>query len=135
MDTPELEARLRAHGIRPTRHRLAIARLLLDGRDRHVTAEAVHQEALSAGEPLALATVYNTLNQLRSAGLLGEVVVEQGRSWFDTNTRHHFHVYHEATGLLEDVQPGAAEGLTLPHLPADLRLARVDVVFRVKPAP
>ena len=32
-------------GLRPTRQRLALARLLLEGGDRHVSAEALHQEA------------------------------------------------------------------------------------------
>ena len=37
--SPNLVERLRAVGLRPTRQRLALARLLFDGEDRHVTAE------------------------------------------------------------------------------------------------
>ena len=37
--------RLRDAGLRPTRQRLALARLLFDAGDRHVTAEQVHGEA------------------------------------------------------------------------------------------
>ena len=32
---------LRQRGMRPTRQRVAIARLLFDGKDRHVTARAL----------------------------------------------------------------------------------------------
>ena len=55
--------RLAAAGLRPTRQRMALARLLFAGSDRHVTAEALHDEAEGAGVRVSLATVYNTLHQ------------------------------------------------------------------------
>ena len=39
--------RLRAAGLRPTRRRLALAKLLFDSEDRHVTAEMLHGEAVA----------------------------------------------------------------------------------------
>ena len=75
-------ARLKAVGLRPTRQRLALAKLLFDGDDRHVTAEVLHAEAQGAKVRVSLATVYNTLHQFTSAGLLREVVVDPGRSYF-----------------------------------------------------
>ena len=71
--------RLRAAGLRPTRQRLALAQLLLENGNRHVTAEQLHSEALSAAIPVSLATVYNTLHQFIDCGMLREVVVEPGR--------------------------------------------------------
>ncbi|MEX2008900.1 MAG: iron response transcriptional regulator IrrA, partial [Dongiaceae bacterium] len=81
--------RLKAAGLRPTRQRLALARLLFDRGDRHVSAEQLHDEAIGAKVPVSLATVYNTLHQFTSIGMLREVVVEAGRSYFDTNTSDH----------------------------------------------
>ena len=83
--------RLKAAGLRPTRQRLALAKLLLESGPRHVTAEELFHEARSAGIPVSLATVYNTLHQFTSVGLLREVVVDLGQSYFDTNTSHHHH--------------------------------------------
>ena len=40
--------RLKAVGLRPTRQRLALAKLLFEGEDRHVTAEQLHSEAHAA---------------------------------------------------------------------------------------
>src|SRR5579885_3056276 len=54
---------LRAARLRPTRQRLALARLLFEKGDRHVAAEQLHEEALAAQVPVSLATVYNTLHQ------------------------------------------------------------------------
>src|SRR5687767_10876039 len=68
--------RLHAAGLRPTRQRLALAKILLESGDRHVTAEELHSEARRNGIAVSLATVYNTLHQFTDAGLLREVVVE-----------------------------------------------------------
>jgi Fur family iron response transcriptional regulator len=125
---------LQHHGLRPTRQRLLLARRLLDGPDRHVTAEELHREAEAAGEPVSLATVYNTLNHLRDVGLLREISVGPGQSWFDTNLRAHFHLFNESTGELSDLPPDAI-GLTLPELPGELALTRVDVILRVSRRP
>ena len=83
--------RLRSHGLRPTRQRLALAKLLFEGEDRHVSAEQLHMEALGAHVRVSLATVYNTLHQFTTAGMLREVEVDPGRSNVETNTDDHHH--------------------------------------------
>lgn len=124
--------RLKQAGMRPTRQRLALARLLFGERDRHLTAEQLHGEALEADVRVSLATVYNTLHQFTRAGLLREVVVEAGRSYFDTNTEDHHHFYFEKTGELQDI-PGEALSLTtLPAPPGGAKVKRVDVVIRLE---
>ena len=125
-------ARLRGAGLRPTRQRMALARLLFDGADRHVTAEQLHGEATAASIPVSLATVYNTLHQFTGGGLLREVVVEPGRSYFDTNIDDHHHFFCESTGMLQDI-PGAAVTVgQLPRAPAGTEISRVDVIIRVR---
>jgi Fur family transcriptional regulator, iron response regulator len=126
--------RLRAAGLRPTRQRLALAQLLLENGDRHVTAEQLHGEAVTSGIPVSLATVYNTLHQFTDAGLLRETVVEPGRSYFDTNTADHHHFFCEASGKLHDIpaQQVSVSGLPLP--PAGTEIRRVDVIVRTRPS-
>jgi Fur family transcriptional regulator, iron response regulator len=125
--------RLRAVGLRPTRQRLALARLLLENGDRHITAEQLHGEAVSANVRVSLATVYNTLHQFTEAGLLREVVVEPGRSYFDTNTTDHHHFFCEETSRLQDIpgQDVVVSGFPLP--PPGTEICRVDVIIRVRP--
>lgn len=123
--------RLQQAGLRPTRQRLALGRLLFDGSDRHVTAEQLHAEAVSARVSVSLATVYNTLNQFTQAGLLREVVVDSGRSYFDTNIEEHHHFFHEKTGQLTDIAGAAVTVADLPEPPQGARVARVDVVIRL----
>lgn len=122
---------IRAAHLRPTRQRLALARLLFDQGDRHVTAEQLHHEALAATVPVSLATVYNTLHQFVGAGLLREVVVNPGRSYFDTNVSDHHHFFHEDNGQLSDIAGERIEVRDLPNPPAGTAVRRVDVIIRV----
>ena len=71
--------RLRAAGLRPTRQRILLGELLFGGHDRHVTAESLHEDVVRADAHVSLATVYNTLNQFTSAGLLRSVAVDGAR--------------------------------------------------------
>ncbi|MGH6989401.1 MAG: iron response transcriptional regulator IrrA [Stellaceae bacterium] len=122
---------IRAANLRPTRQRLALARLLFDHHDRHVTAEQLHHEARAAEVPVSLATVYNTLHQFVTAGLLREVVVNPGRSYFDTNVSDHHHFFHEDDGQLCDIAGDRIEVTDLPAPPPGTVVRRVDVIIRV----
>ncbi len=124
--------RVKHAGLRPTRQRLALARLLFQGRDRHVTAEQLHGEAKSEEIPVSLATVYNALHQFTRAGLLREVVVEPGRSYFDTNVDDHHHFYFEDSGQLQDIPGEEVRLARLPEPPSGTRVDRVDVIIRVR---
>ncbi len=126
------ETRLRAAGLRPTRQRVALSRLLFQGAHRHITAEALHDEAANAGIGVSLATIYNTLHQFTGAGLLSQVIVDSSKTYFDTNVSSHYHFYHEDEGALIDIpcHDVAVEGL--PDCRPDCSVARVDVIVRVR---
>lgn len=131
-NSPDFTVNLRAAGLRPTRQRVALARVLFEGGHRHVTAESLHAEVKAGRMPVSLATVYNTLNQFRDAGLLREVVVAPGRSYFDTNTGHHHHFYVETDGELHDFPSDSVTVDGLPAPPKGTSLSRVDVIVRVR---
>src|SRR6266581_7277160 len=124
--------RLRAAGLRPTRQRLALARLLLENGNRHVTAEQLHNEARAAAIPVSLATVYNTLHQFIQCGILRELVVEPGHSYFDTNLDDHHHFYCESTGLLQDIPGELVMVGRLPEPPDGAEISRIDVIIRIR---
>src|SRR5665648_547623 len=111
---------LRGAGLRPTRQRVALARLLFAEGDRHVTAERLHEEASASQVTVSLATVYNTLHQFTEAGLLREVAIEGAKTYFDTNTSDHYHFYFEHNGALMDVQSDTAPLLAMPEPPAGM---------------
>jgi len=123
---------LRKVGLRPTRQRLGLARLLFENGDRHVTAEQLHSEAAGANLRVSLATIYNTLNQFTESGLMREVVVDPGRSYFDTNTSNHHHFFHEDTAHLQDIPDDSISVGKVPDPPAGTVVERVDIIVRVK---
>jgi Fur family transcriptional regulator, iron response regulator len=122
---------LRRSGLRPTRQRLALGLLLFGKGDRHVTAEVLHDEAVKSGERVSLATVYNTLHQFRTAGLLRELAVDGQRSYFDTNTSNHNHFYIEQNGELLDIPSNSIRVDGLPEPPEGMRISHIDVVVRL----
>jgi Fur family iron response transcriptional regulator len=78
--------------------------------------------------------VYNTLHQFTDAGLLREVVVDAGRSYFDTNTSEHHHFFFEDRKHLEDIPEGHVMVSNLPEPPAGTAVKRVDVIVRLRSA-
>jgi Fur family transcriptional regulator, iron response regulator len=128
----ELSDKLRLAGLRPTRQRLSLAGMLFGSGDRHVSAESLHLEAQAAGIDVSLATIYNTLNQFRAAGLLREVAFEGDRTFFDTNTSNHFHYYLEDSDSLVDIGSEALEVKGLPELPAGMEIDRIDIIVRLR---
>ncbi len=135
VQTGPVHRRLKQAGLRLTRQRLALGRLLFEKLDRHVTAESFHQEALGAHIKVSLATVYNTLHQFTEAGLLRQVVVDGGKTYFDTNTSDHHHFFLEHDGALEDIPADHIEVLGLPSSPQGTLIDRVDVIVRLKKDP
>jgi Fur family iron response transcriptional regulator len=131
-----LSLRLQAAGLRATSKRLAIGALLLEDKDRHVTADDVAVMARKAGVRVSLATVYNTLNQFVAAGLLKRVTLDGDRTWFDTNTSDHHHLYFEDQGRLQDVPGDSVRIEGLPALPEGAEIRSVEVIVRmgVRPA-
>jgi Fur family iron response transcriptional regulator len=123
---------LREAGLRPTRQRIALADILFGSGHRHVSAEQLHEEALTARVPVSLATVYNTLHQFTDAGLMREVAVDGSKTYFDTNTSDHHHFFIEPENMVVDIPEGVSIG-DLPAPPAGMEIVRVDVVVRVRP--
>src|ERR1043165_6089017 len=101
-----VDKRVREAGLRPTRQRIALADLLFAKGDRHRAAGELHEEAVAAGVPVSLATVYNALHQFTQAGLLRILAVEGAKTYFDTNTSDHHHFYVEGENRVFTIANG-----------------------------
>lgn len=135
-DAPWIDccAMLRRHRLRPTRQRVVLARLLFAKGHRHVTASALHDEAMQARIPMSLATVYNTLNHFTDAGLLRRISITATIAFFDTNPSRHHHFFIEGEQELHDIPPDAVNIAQLPEIPEDAEVEGVDVVVRLRRA-
>jgi Fur family iron response transcriptional regulator len=124
-------AQLRRAGLRPTRQRVALGRILFAKGNRHISAEDLHAEAELAGFHVSLATVYNALHQFTEAGLLREVAIDGTRAYFDTNASAHHHFFVENENRLIDVT-GTVEISRLPEPPEGMKIVSMELVLRVR---
>ncbi|MDL2401562.1 Fur family transcriptional regulator [Rhizobium calliandrae] len=127
-----IETRLRSAGLRPTRQRVALGDLLFAKGDRHLTVEELHEEAVAAGVPVSLATVYNTLHQFTEAGLIRVLAVESTKTYFDTNVSDHHHFFVEGHNEVLDIPVSNLTIDNLPEPPKGMEIAHVDVVIRLR---
>ncbi len=132
--TLDAKQRLLTAGIVPTRQRVALARLLFDGTDRHVTAEQLFAEARDSACEVSFATIYNTLTLFSEAGLLREVVVDATRTYFDTNVARHHHFFVEQTRTLIDIPDDEVVVAKLPDAPVGMVMTDCEIIIRIREA-
>src|SRR5687767_8343010 len=98
----ELIDRLERAGIRPSAQRVAIARYVLTTED-HPSADAVWTAVKAEFPMVSRATVYNTLQTFRDAGLLRQLVLAEGSVVFDPKVEPHHHFVDDETGAIHDI--------------------------------
>lgn len=131
---PDWDAQLRAHGLRPTPARRAVAARLLNKR-RHVTVDGLRAELARAGLKYTQATIARTLKEFAEWDLLQVIDLGGGALFYDTITTPHAHLYNLDTGELSDLGAEQAWISGLPELPEGLRLEGVQLVCRVRQQP
>jgi Fur family iron response transcriptional regulator len=132
-DAKRVRDKLMAAGVRPTRQRLDLGRLLLQSGDRHFTAEMIYDETRALRYPPSLGTVYNTLNEFARCGLLREIAIYDAKLWYDTKIGPHFHFYREDTEELSDIPDDLLPQLDIPA-PDGTRVEAIDIIVRLKSA-
>lgn len=84
MTTPRLP------GLRSTRQRTAVARLL-DSIDDFRSAQEIHEELRRRGDGIGLTTVYRTLQSLADAGEIDVLRTGTGEAMYRRCSLHHHH--------------------------------------------
>ena len=124
-------SKLANNGIRPTKQRIILAKLLFEKGDRHISAEDLFEEVKKEDRKISLATIYNNLKQFKNIGLLKELVIDQNKSIYCTNHDSHYHLYIEDEGTIIDI-PQKNINLNIPEIPACLKFHNVDIIVRVR---
>ena len=120
--------KLENNGIRATKQRRVLAKLIFDKGKRHISAENLFDEVKKDERKISMATVYNTLKQFTSLGLIREIVVDQNKSLYCNNNQSHYHLYIEDEGKVIDI-PTKNINLNIPSIPACLQLHNIDVIL------
>ena len=123
--------KIESSGIRPTKQRRVLAKILFEKGNRHVSADELFHNVKKEDRKISMATVYNTLKQFTSLGLVREVVVDQNKSLYCTNHKSHYHLYIEDEGKIIDI-PTKNIDLNISSIPACLQLHNIDVIVRIR---
>ena len=122
---------LEKNGIRATKQRRILAKLIFDKGKRHISAENLFDEVKKDERKISMATIYNTLKQFTNLGLIKEIVVDQNKSLYCNNNQSHYHLYIEDESKVIDI-PTKNIDLNIPSIPACLQLHNIDVIVRIR---
>tara|TARA_Y100001970_G_scaffold260391_1_gene342429 strand:- start:175 stop:591 length:417 start_codon:yes stop_codon:yes gene_type:complete len=125
--------RLRDSGLRPTKQRLAICKVLFDRKETfHFTIEKL-KKIIEKGskKKIAVATLYNTVHAFKAKGYLREIPLKGNKNFFDTNTKHHHHFYDEDMSQLVDIEDKNISISNLPKTPSGKKIKSVEVLVKI----
>ena len=125
---------LRNAGLRQTKQRLAICKVLFDGKETfHFTIEKL-QKIIEKGskKKISLATLYNTVHALKEKGYLKEISLKRNKTFFDTNTKHHHHFYDEDMSQLVDIEDKNISVNYLPKIPSGKKIKSIEVLVKIE---
>ena len=97
--------KLRTSGLRPTRQRIEICKLLFDRKHTfHFTINDLKKNFKNTTtEKISLATIYNTIHAFKNKGYLKEISINSDKTYFDTNVSNHHHFFDENKKQLIDL--------------------------------
>ena len=121
--------RLRSSGLRPTKQRVIICKLLFN-RDKtfHFTIEKLKKKIeKNTKSKISLATVYNTVHAFKKSGYLKEISLQGNKTFFDTNSTSHHHFYDQDSGELMDIKNEDIFISKLPSAPKGKKINGIEV--------
>ena len=124
--------KLRDVKLRPTKQRIFLATLILDGKNKHFTAETIQKEVSTKGHNISLATIYNCLNKFVNVGLLKQIDQQGEVTIFDTNVSHHHHFLNQNTGELTDIEPDEITFSKFPKIPRGFQNVGFEVLIKIR---
>ena len=120
-------------GLRPTKQRLAICKVLFDRKETfHFTIDQLKKIAeRNIKKKISLATLYNTVHAFEKKGYLKEISLKGNKTFFDTNTKNHHHSYDEETSQLIDIKNENISLNNLPKVPNGKKIQEIEVTIKV----
>ena len=125
--------RLRTSGLRPTKQRLAICKMLFTrSKTFHFSIENLKKIVeKNTRNKISLATLYNTVHAFKKNGYLKEISLKGNKTFFDTNTKNHHHFYDEDTGKLLDIKNEDILIGEVPNIPNGKKIREIEVTVRI----
>ncbi len=126
--------KLRSSKIRPTKQRLEICKLLFNRKKTfHFTIGDLSRILKKKTKrKVSLATIYNTVHAFKKKGYLKEILINQEKSYFDTNTSDHHHFLDVKTNELIDLKNEDVEKIKIKKNLPGKKIKSIEVIVKVE---
>jgi len=126
--------KLRSSGLRPTRQRIEICRVLYDRKKTfHFTINDLAKILKSkSNEKISLATIYNTVCAFKNQNYLKEISINSNKSYFDTNVSNHHHFFNESTEELTDLKNDDVGNIKIKRKIPGKKIKSVEVLVKIQ---
>ena len=126
--------KLRSSGLRPTKQRLEICRLLFDRKKTfHFTIGDLSKILKKiTNKKISLATIYNTVHSFKKKGYLKEISINREKSYFDTNTSNHHHFLDVNTNELIDLKNQDVHNIKIKKRIPGKKINSIEVLVKIE---
>tara|TARA_E500000331_G_scaffold341673_1_gene374424 strand:+ start:683 stop:1108 length:426 start_codon:yes stop_codon:yes gene_type:complete len=132
-DNTEFVEKLRSVGLRPTKQRLKICKILFDREKTfHFTINDLQKIIKNKiEEKVSLATIYNTVHSFKKKGYLKEISINSDKSYYDTNITNHHHFLDEETNELLDLDDNDISNLKIKKTLPGKKIISIEVLVKI----
>ena len=125
--------KLRTSGLRPTRQRIEICKLLFDRKHTfHFTINDLSNSLHKiTNEKISLATIYNTIHAFKNKGYLKEISINSDKTYFDTNVSNHHHFFDENKKQLIDLNDKDVGKVKIKKKLPGKKIKSIEVLVKV----
>ena len=126
--------KLRSSGLRPTKQRLEICKLLFDRKKTfHFTIGDLSKILKKENnKKISLATIYNTVHSFKKKGYLKEISINRDKSYFDTNTSNHHHFLDINTNELIDLKKEDVDKIKIRKNLPGKKIQSIEVLVKIE---
>ena len=125
--------KLRSSGLRPTKQRIEICKLLFDRENTfHFTINHLNNLIKkNCSKNISLATIYNTIHAFKKKGYLKEISINTDKSYFDTNVSNHHHFFNESTNEISDLKDSEVGNLKIKKNISGKKIKSIEVLVKI----
>ena len=126
--------KLRSSGLRPTKQRLEICKLLFDRKKTfHFTINDLSKILKDkTNKKISLATIYNTIHSFKNKGYLKEISINRDKSYFDTNTSNHHHFLDIQNNQLIDLKNEDVDKIRIKKNIPGKKITSIEVLVKIE---
>ncbi len=126
--------KLRSSGLRPTKQRIKICKLLFDRKKTfHFTVNDISKTLKKeTSDKISLATIYNTIHSFKKKGYIKEISVNKDKSYFDTNTSNHHHFLDINTNELIDLKNEDVHNIKIKKRIPGKKINSIEVLVKIE---